>query len=103
MASSPTYIGRPYPQITGRRKMLRAVVTSVGSPHLEATSEREAPSVTSRVPQRKPSAKALEQTRSPTAIAANARFMGQTIGPSSLTDNEHIDRTFSPGSGTHEG
>jgi len=83
--------------------MLREVVTSVGSPHLAATSVREAPSVTSFVPHRKLSAEALEHARSPTAIAANIRFMDRTIGPSSLTDNEHVDRTFSPRRATHEG
>src|SRR4029079_18939016 len=101
---------------TGRRKMLRSFTTSVGSPHLEATSERVAPSVMTLVPQRKPSATAVDATSSPTAIAANARFMGPTIGPSCLTDNEQVgvparqpadsssaERAFWPGYGTHGG
>ena len=60
--------------MTGRRNTLRSVMTSSGSPHLAATSERVLPSVMSLLPQRMV-ANAGEAASSPRTAMTAARFM----------------------------
>src|SRR5690242_3594801 len=70
------------------------VTTSVGSPHLAATSDRVDPSTTSLVPQRNPSARAGVAAHRPSTRRAAARCMVPTIGRSGLTGNEQSRRQF---------